>query len=75
MVEKNTHLSRFERTGRVLEHRANLRERDARKPANEVRDLGPVFEILEQGSNRNTGAAKNPGAPTALRVTLDGWAR
>ncbi len=74
LVEKNTHLSRFERAGRVLEYRAGLRERNARKPGNEVRDLGPVFEVLEQGGNRDTRAAKDPSATNALRVTLNGRA-
>lgn len=36
LVEKNTHLRRFERAGRVLKHGADLRKRDAGKPANKV---------------------------------------
>ncbi len=74
LVEKDAHSSRFERSGRVLKHRPDLRERDARKPGNEVRDLGPVFEILEQRGNRNARAAKNPRATNALGVTFNGWA-
>ena len=59
----------------MFKYRTDLRERDAREPGDKVRDLGPIFEILEQGSNRNTSAAKNPGTTNALGVTLNGWAR
>jgi hypothetical protein len=45
--EKNTHSSRFERAGGVLKHGTDLRERDAGEPGNKVRDLGPIFEVLE----------------------------
>ena len=74
LVEKNAHLRRFERAGRVLKYRAHLRERDTWKPGNKVRDLGPVFEILEQRGHGNTSAAKNPRATNALRVALNGRA-
>ncbi len=47
LVEKNAHLSRFERAGGVLKYCTDLRERDAREPGNKVRDLGPIFEVLE----------------------------
>ncbi|MBX3318337.1 MAG: hypothetical protein KF890_00510 [Nitrospira sp.] len=36
LVEKDTHLRRFERVGGVLKHGADLRERHARKPVNKV---------------------------------------
>lgn len=74
LVEKDAHSSRFKRSDRVLKHRAGLRERDARKTGNKVRDFCPVFEILEQRGNRNARAAKNPRATHALGVTFNGWA-
>ena len=40
LVEKNTHLRRFEGTGGVLKYGADLRKRHARKPVHEVRDVG-----------------------------------
>ena len=47
LVEKDTHLSRFERAGGVFKYGTDLNKCDAREPGNEVRDLGPVFEVLE----------------------------
>jgi len=70
LVEKDAHSSCFERAGGVLQHGTDLRERNAREPGNKVRDLGPVFEVLEQGRHRNAGAAKNPSATYALGVTF-----
>lgn len=75
LVEKNTHLRRFEGTGGVLKYGADLRKRHARKPVHEVRDVGPIIEILEEGSHRNTGAAKHPRATDTLGVTLHSWTR
>lgn len=57
----------------MFEHGANLLKRDAREPGDKVRDLGPVFEILEQGRDGNTGAAKHPRATHVLGVTFHGW--
>jgi len=37
--------------------------------------LCPIFEILEEGSYRDTSAAKHPRATHALGVTFNGWAR
>lgn len=73
LVEKNAHSSRFERAGGVLKYGADLLKRDAREPGDEVRDLSPVFEVLEQGRDGNAGAAKHPGATHALGVTFHGW--
>lgn len=70
LVKKDAHSSGFERAGSMLEHGTDLRERDAREPGNKVRDLSTVFEVLEQGRNRNASAAKNPSATHALGVTL-----
>jgi len=70
LVEENAHSSRFERAGGVLKHGTDLRERDAREPGNKVRDLGPVFEVLEQGRDGNAGAAKHPSATYALGITF-----
>lgn len=70
LVEKNAHSSRFERAGGVFEHGTDLLERDARKPGNKVRDLRPVFEVLEQGRDGNAGAAKHPSATYALGITF-----
>jgi hypothetical protein len=74
LVEENAHSSRFEGTGGVLEHGTNLLKRDARKPGDKVRDLGPVFEILEQGRDGNAGTAKHPGTTHALGITFHSWA-
>ncbi len=74
LVEKNAHSGRFERAGRVFEYCTDLIERDARKPSDEVRDLGPVFEILEQGGNGNTRAAKDPSATHTLGIAFYGRA-
>ncbi len=54
----------------MLEHGTDLLKRDAGKPGDEVRDLSPVFKVLEQGRNRNTGAAKHPSTTHAFRVTF-----
>ena len=74
LVEKDAHSSRFERAGGVLQHGTDLRACDTREPDNKVRDLRPVFEVLEQGRDRDTGTVKNPNATHALVITFYGRA-
>ena len=48
LIEKNAHLRRFRSTtGRMLERRPNLVQRNSLKPLNEVRSRRPFFEIFE----------------------------
>ena len=70
LVKKNVHSGRFERTGSVFKHGADLFKRHAREPGDKVQDLGSVFKILEQGCDRNTGAAKHPSATHAFGIAF-----
>jgi hypothetical protein len=55
----------------VLEHRIDLRARDARKPLEEIHDRSTAFEVLEEGANGNTGAAEQPLAADLSGNTLN----
>jgi hypothetical protein len=72
LIEQNAHSHRFQRAGRMLENKPGLFLRDAGKPGEKIRQLRSVFQILEQGSDRNARVAKHPGAAEALRMPLDG---
>ena len=71
LVEKDAHLRRDERTARrMLEYSANLLERDAWKPFDELPHRRSVFEIFKEGSDGHTSSAEHPDATDAIRVTL-----
>src|SRR5687768_17174231 len=71
LVKKNPHSNRGHRTAcGMLEHGANLVERDSRKPFDNIRQRGARFEILEQGSNRHAGTPEDPGSAHTLRIPL-----
>jgi hypothetical protein len=56
----------------MLQDGANLLDGDAREPLNELRYECAVFEVLEKGRDRHSGAAKYPGATHALGIALNG---
>jgi hypothetical protein len=56
----------------MLQNGANLLDGDAREPLNELRYECAVFEVLEKGRDRHSGAAKYPGATNALGIALNG---
>ncbi len=58
---------------RMLQHGANLLQRDAREPLDELRHECAVFEVLEQRRHGYPRTAKHPNTAHALRVALDGW--
>ncbi len=47
LVKEDTHLRNLQRVGSVLQDHTRLFNGDARKPAHEIRELSPIFEILE----------------------------
>ena len=76
LIEQNTHLGRGQRaSGRMLENRANLLKRNTRKPFDELRYQGTVFEVLKQGGNGHASSAENPSPAHAFRIPLDGGTR
>ena len=61
----------LEARGREFKHGFDLVPGDPRKPLDELIDGRPVFQILEQGPNRNPRVGKYPRAAHLLRVALD----
>jgi len=43
------------------------------EPFEEVVDAGAVFEIREEGLDRDARAAENPGPADDFGISLDGW--
>ncbi len=75
LIEQDAHSGSCQRTAcGVVQDRAGLFQGDSREPLNELMDASVVFEVLEEGSDRNPRAAKDPDAADAVRVTLDGRA-
>ena len=71
LIEKDAHLCWGQGTaGCMLQNRTHLLGGYARKPLDELRYLGSVFEILEQCGNGYSRAAKYPCATDPLRVAL-----
>ena len=54
----------------MLQYRASLFKRDARKELDKLSDRNAVFEVLEQRRNRHTRATKDPGSADAIRVAF-----
>ena len=72
LIKEDAHSGWGERTARsVLKYRADLFERDARKPLNKLRDWGAVLEILKQSRYRNSRASKNQRSADTIRVAFD----
>ena len=55
----------------MLQHGSDLRQRDTREPLDELGDLSPVLEVLEQRCDRNSRTAEHPGSADTLRIALD----
>ena len=55
----------------MVEHGFDLLARDAGKPAQEIIKTSPIFQVLEEGLHRHTGAAKDPRTTHSPRYTLD----
>src|SRR5689334_9944793 len=55
----------------MLQNRANLLKRNARKPIHELRDQSAVFEVFEQGCDRHASSAEDPSSAHAFRIPLD----
>jgi len=58
----------------MLQYGANLLNRDAGEPLNELRYERAVFEVLEERCHRHSSAAKHPSPTHALRIAFDGRA-
>ncbi len=56
----------------MLKYGANLLARDTRKPLDKLIDLGTIFEVLEQGSDRYPCSREHPRTTDACRVALYG---
>ena len=72
LIKEDTHLRNLQGVGGVLQDYTRLFNSDARKPAYEIRQLRPVFEVLEKSGNGHTRAAKHPSATHALGASLYG---
>ena len=59
----------------MLKNRANLLERNTRKPLDELRDQRAVLEVLEQGSNGYASSAEDPRSAHAFGIPFDGGTR
>ncbi len=71
LIEQNTHLRGCKRASCcVLQHSANLFDRDAWEPLHELRNLRAALQIFEQGSDWNSRSRENPGAADSLRIAL-----
>ena len=55
----------------MVKNCARLFDGDARKPLNKLSDLDPIFQILKESGDRDTGPTKHPHAAYALWVALD----
>lgn len=55
----------------MFENAANLRQRDAGKPLHVLVDRRILFEIFEQGSDRDARTTKHPGTADTLGIALD----
>jgi hypothetical protein len=76
LIEQYAHLCGGERTAcGMIEHRANLLQRDPGKPIDKLRHQRAVFKILKEGGHGHARAAKHPRAADAFWVPLDGRAR
>lgn len=58
----------------MLQHRTSLLYGNAREPADEVRQLCPVFKVLKEGGYRHASAAEDPSPTHLLGVSINGWA-
>ena len=58
----------------VLEHGAGLLVRYPGKPLEKIRQLRPIFQVLEKRGHRHSHAAEHPCAAEALGIPLDGRA-
>jgi len=54
----------------MLQYGAYLLNSDAWKPFNELRYERAVFQVLEEGGNRYSSAAKHPSPAHTLRIAL-----
>lgn len=72
LIEQNAHLGGSQcAAGGMLQDCAHLLRGHTREPFHELRHLGAVFQVLEEGRYRYTCAPKHPGAADALRIALD----
>src|SRR5207253_10181459 len=56
---------------RVLEHGADLIERDTREQLHELCQWNSIFEILEESGNGHASTSKHPRAAYAIRIAFD----
>ena len=72
LVKQDQHLCDFECASRgMFQHVAGLVQRDAGEPLQKLMNGCAVFEVLEQGGSRYTGATKYPGPAHACRVAFN----
>jgi hypothetical protein len=74
LVKEDAHLRNLQGLGGAFQNHTGLLGRDAWKPPHEIRQLRPVFKVLEQGGYGHARAAKHPGATYALGISLYGRA-
>jgi hypothetical protein len=72
LVEKDSHLRGGQSAAcPVFEHGADLVERYARKPPDELGNIGAVLEVFEQRRHRYARAVKHPRPADTVRIALD----
>lgn len=59
----------------MVEHSFGLLSRDAGKPCQKIVYTRPLFQILEEGFDRNAGIAEYPCPADSARYALHAWAR
>ena len=75
LVEEHAHSGGSQRAPlRMLQDGAHLFRSNTREPLNELGDQGTVFDVLEQGCYRHSGASEHPCSAHPIRVPLDGGA-
>lgn len=72
LIEQNPHSRHFQGAGGVFEDSSRLLKGNPRKPFQKLRQLGTVFEVLEQGRYRHARAAKYPRATDPVGIALHG---
>jgi hypothetical protein len=75
LIEQDAHSHGLQRVRGVLENKPGLFARDTGKPREEIRELCPVLQILEQRGDGNARAAEYPRAAYTFGIPFDSKAR
>jgi len=74
LIKQNAHSRGFQGMHGMFENAPGLLARYAGKPGQKIGKLCPVFEILEQGGDRNARAAEHPCSAYPGWIPLNGGA-